>query len=123
MNTLYAGQATYIDWAVANIGTAAASGRVYNCLYLDGSEVGRWYVDNLGSNYYASVSDWSLTVATAGSHVLKLVADCTGAVSESNESDNVWQGTFTWVNPNGSGCGTTLAAFDQWLGGQTELRK
>jgi len=101
VNTLYVGQPTYIDWAVANVGNATANGRVSTCLYLDGTEIGRWYTDNLPAGYYTYVKDWSFTVNSTGNHTLRLTADCTGVSGESNESDNIWERTFTWSsNPN-----------------------
>jgi predicted secreted protein len=96
VTTLYAGQPTYIDLAVANTG-ATAAGEFQVCLYLDGVELNRWQADGLSSGYYAWMGDWRYTVATAGQHTLKLVADCAASVSETNESDNSWQHTFTWV--------------------------
>ena len=97
-SALYTDSPTYIDWAIVNKGTATASGRFYACLYLDNSEIGRWYVDNLARNYYVTVKDFSYLVATAGTHTLKLVADCTGAMNETNESDNVYERRFTWTD-------------------------
>jgi hypothetical protein len=96
VNTLYAGQPTYIDWAVINNGSATASGRFYSYLYLDGNRIGSWYTDNLPAGYYAYVSDWSYTVSTPGWHTLKIVADATGAIAESNENDNTWERNFYW---------------------------
>lgn len=103
VSTLYAGQPTYIDVAVANSG-ATAAGAFQICLYLDGAEINRWQSDGLTSGYYASASDWSYTVATAGAHTLKLVADCAGSVAETNENDNLWEHSFTW---EGTGPGIT----------------
>jgi C1A family cysteine protease len=96
VTTLYAGQPTYIDIAVANTGSTSA-GAFQICLYLDGVEINRWQSNGLASGYYASASDWSYTVATGGQHALKLVADCAASVAESNENDNSWEHTFTWV--------------------------
>jgi C1A family cysteine protease len=96
VTTLTAGQPTYIDIAVANNG-ATSAGAFQICLYLDGAEINRWQSDGLPSQYYASASDWSYTVATAGQHTLKLVADCAASVAETNENDNSWEHTFTWA--------------------------
>jgi N-acetylmuramoyl-L-alanine amidase len=101
VNTLYAGQPTYIDWAVINNGSATASGRFYSYLYLDGTRIGSWYKDNLQAGYYTYVSDWSYTVSTPGWHTLKIVADATGAIAESNENDNTWERNFYWEGGGG----------------------
>jgi len=96
VTTLYAGQPTYFDIAVANTG-ASAAGEFEACLYLDGVELNRWQADGLPSDYYVWTGDWRYTVATPGQHTLKLDADCAGSISEANEADNIWQHTFTWV--------------------------
>ncbi len=53
------------------------------------------------------------------------MADCTNAVSESNEGDNAWQGSFYWNKA--SGCNTSCQQMlDQWLtltNGQTVQAK
>ena len=96
--TLYAGQPTYIDWAVANFGDGNAGG-FYVYFYLDGGYIGSWYVSSLPAGNYTWNPDWSYIVSTTGNHTLKMVIDATGTVAESNESDNTYQQNFTWNNP------------------------
>jgi hypothetical protein len=98
LNTLYAGQPIYLDWAVSNTGYGAVPGRVYTCVYLDGAEIARWYVDDLKSGNYTHVDDWRYSVGAPGWHTLRLTADCAGTVDETNESDNTWERSFYW-NP------------------------
>lgn len=100
-DTLYVGQPTYLDWAVANLGNATASGTFYICLYMDGVEIARWYTSDLEANYYTFVEDWSFTVNTPGEHVLRLRADCTRVVPEWREWDNGVRLTFTWQEESG----------------------
>lgn len=103
VNTLYAGQPTYIDLAMINNGSSRAWGRAYICLYLDGVEIGQWYASHLRPNYYATVTDWSYTVNSAGTHTLRIVVDCTNRISESNENDNSWEMAFNWQSGGGGG--------------------
>ena len=97
--TLYAGQPTYIDWAIQNNGAANTSNTFYIDYYLDGSYVGgdTKFGLNAGTGY--TRTDWSYTVPTSGNHTLKMIIDPTSAVSESNEGDNVYQQTFFWNPP------------------------
>lgn len=93
---LFAGVENYFNWAVLNEGNTAVSGRVYTCLYLDGAEIGRWYADDHPKRSYTYVKDWSFPMYSVGNHTVKITADCTGVVSESNEADNTWQRSFYW---------------------------
>jgi hypothetical protein len=96
VNTLYAGQPTYIDWAVANVGNATASSKFYTYIYLDGKRIAYWYTTSLRNGYYTYIRDWAFTVDSPGDHTLKIVVDATGNIDESNESDNTWERTFSW---------------------------
>ena len=96
--TLYAGQPTYIDWAVQNNG-AAAAGDSYVYYYLDNNYIGSSYVPSLSNGSYWYQPDWSYTVATTGTHTLKMTIDATGTVTESNEGDNTYQASFYWNPP------------------------
>ena len=93
---LFAGQGNSFTWAVLNEGNSAASGRVYTCLYLDGVEIGRWYADEPPKRSYVYVSNYNFPLYTIGNHTVKITADCTNVVSESNETDNNWQKMFFW---------------------------
>jgi M6 family metalloprotease-like protein len=86
----------YVDWAVINNGSAATAARFYTALYVDGVQRTSWYTDPpLNPNYYVYVSDYPLGILAAGTHTLKIITDSTGAISESNESDNTYSKTIT----------------------------
>jgi hypothetical protein len=97
VSTLYTTQPTYIDWAVGNSG-ASTTTTFANCLYYDNSSVHCWNVtDGLDLGYYVHVEDWVLNLTpTAGAHTLKIVVDVNNAITESDESDNTWEHSFTW---------------------------
>jgi len=93
---LYTTDTLYVDWAVINNGTAATAARFYNKLYVDGVERQSWYIDPpLNANYYTYVTDYSIGTLSAGTHTIKIATDTTGAISESNESDNEYTKTIT----------------------------
>jgi hypothetical protein len=78
----------YVDWAVMNDGAAPASPSHYVSLYLDGTVVGRWQNSaDLPAGYYETVEDYPVGL-TEGQHTFTLVADDSGAITESNETDN-----------------------------------
>src|ERR1039458_5524572 len=88
----------YVDWAVINIGTAPTGARFYTELYVDNILRNSWYTDPpLNANSYAFAQDSSLGTLAAGTHTLRIVADSTGAIAESNESDNQYTKTITVI--------------------------
>jgi M6 family metalloprotease-like protein len=93
---LYTTDTLYVDWAVLNNGTAATTSTFYTKLYVDGVEKQSWYYNPpLNVNYYTYVTDYSIGTLSAGTHTIKIVADATGVISESNESDNEYTKTIT----------------------------
>jgi subtilisin family serine protease len=90
----------YVDWAVINDGTAATAARFYTALYLDGVLRSSWYTDPpMATNSYASVPDYSIGSLSYGLHTLIIMTDTTGAITESNESDNTYSRQISVGNP------------------------
>ena len=86
----------YVNWAVTNNGTAATSSRYYTQLYVDGVPVHRWYKDPpLNPDYWGGNFNYSIGSLSAGTHTIKIVADSTGTIGESNEGDNEYTKTIT----------------------------
>jgi M6 family metalloprotease-like protein len=95
----YAGENLYVDWAVLNDGDTATAVRFYIQLYVDGVLRTAWYVDPpLSSSYYVYYADYSIGSFSAGSHTIRIVADSTNVISESNETDNEYTKTINVVN-------------------------
>jgi len=92
---LYTTDTLYIDWSVINNGTASTNTTFYSRLYVDGVERQSWYTPPLNVNYSASVEDYSIGTLSAGTHYIKIITDATGAVQESDESDNEYTKTIT----------------------------
>ncbi|NLF73838.1 MAG: hypothetical protein GX575_32920, partial [Candidatus Anammoximicrobium sp.] len=91
----------YMDWAVINNGNSATTAAFYTNLYLDGSYVTRWLrASGLGSGYYTYVEDVALGTLKAGTHTLQIVADATGTIAETNESDNTFTVSFSVSQAN-----------------------
>jgi pimeloyl-ACP methyl ester carboxylesterase len=101
----------YIDWAILNGGTVGTANRFFGALYVDGGLQASWFSDPpLNPNFYVSVQDYAIGPLTIGTHTIRIVADATGAVFESDESDNEYTKTISVVDddPNDqiSGAGT-----------------
>jgi len=93
------GDSLYVDWAVLNNGNAAATSLFYTELYLDGVLKQTWSTPPpLNANYYAPVFDYPIGSLSAGTHTLRIKTDSTGAISESNESDNEYSKTISVGN-------------------------
>ncbi|RPI19973.1 MAG: M6 family metalloprotease domain-containing protein, partial [Acidobacteria bacterium] len=101
---LLAGGPVYLDWAVINNGSSATASRFYVELYVDGALRQSWYSDPpLSPDYYGYYDDYSLGTLTAGSHTIRIRADSTNAILESDESDNEYTKTVYVAggsNPN-----------------------
>jgi len=89
----------YLNWAAMNTGTAAAGG-FYIYVYVDGSYRGNSYTASLSAGGYTYANDFSIGTLSAGSHTIQITADATGAVSESNESDNSYTKTISVIAPS-----------------------
>ncbi|MGA2180988.1 MAG: CARDB domain-containing protein, partial [Verrucomicrobiota bacterium] len=90
----------YMDWAVINNGTAATTSGFYTALYIDGVKTATFNTaGTLTVGSYASVTGYSLGSFSAGTHTIEIVADSTGLIAESNESDNSYTKTITVGNP------------------------
>jgi subtilisin family serine protease len=86
----------YVDWAVINNGSASVNSTFRTELYVDG--VFRVFVTSAPPtqpNSYRFVSDYNIGMLTAGTHTLTIRTDTTGAISESNETDNEYTKTIT----------------------------
>ena len=93
---LYTTDTLYVDCAMANLGNAATAATFYTYLYVDGvlKRTGT-RTTPLAANTYASFTDYSIGSLSAGTHTIKFVADPTGTIAESNESDNAYTRTIT----------------------------
>ncbi len=93
---LYTTDNLYVDWAIRNNGSATINTMFYVALYIDGSY---WYswppTIPMGSGDWYYWGDYNIGQLGAGTHTLQLVADNTGVISESNESDNSYTKTIT----------------------------
>ena len=93
---LYPTDTLYVDWAVINNGTGATSATFYTKLYVDAVEKQSWSTSPpLNVNSYVYVQDYSIGTLSAGTHTIKIVADTTGVISESSETDNEYTKTIT----------------------------
>lgn len=91
---------TYFDWGVKNQGNAAPGASFYVDLLIDDTRFIH-YPFNFNPGDGVWFTDWNHTVALTGQHTLKIIVDPENAVTESDETNNVWQRQFTWVPVNG----------------------
>ncbi len=96
-NSLYAGQSTYIDWAVANNSSQDIVSTFFYLLSIDDTPVAEWYSNSLLANYYASIQDYVQTLSS-GWHTLKILADSRNDIVESDETDNEYTQSFYWYD-------------------------
>jgi hypothetical protein len=90
----------YVDFAVVNNGDAATAARFITEMYVDGMLYGSRYTDPpLSANYYMAFPDYSIGSLAAGTHTLRIKADATGTITESDESDNEYTKTIAIVYP------------------------
>jgi len=93
----------YVDYAITNTGSSAISQSFQNNLYLDGVLKRQGTSSGLPLGSYVDVEDYSIGSLTAGTHTVRLLADATNAVPESNEGDNDYVKTFTVTSGTGPG--------------------
>ncbi len=83
-----------VAWKVKNQGSTDATPRFYTKLYVDGAVKQTWHTEGLKVNYYTTASK-DIGTLSAGTHTLKIMTDTTGAITESNESNNQISKTVT----------------------------
>jgi len=93
-NSFTPSDSLYVDWAVINNGLVGTTAQFYTQLLVDGNAVGSWYTDPFGSGWYAYVEDFPLGTLAAGVHTITIQTDTTGAIAESDESDNQFSRTI-----------------------------
>jgi hypothetical protein len=91
------GREIYVDWAVINSGNTWTETKFYLNLLVDGQQRGSWYSAAVLPNNYVYINDFSIGRLSAGSHTIKIVADPTNAITESNESDNEFSRTINVI--------------------------
>ncbi len=92
---LYPTDTLYVDFAVINDSDVAINTPFSIDLYVDGVWENSWSMSSLNTHYYGYVTDYSIGSLSAGTHTIKVVADPTNAVAETNEGDNVYIKTIT----------------------------
>lgn len=84
-----------VDLAVINSGTTATGSGFFVKLFVDGVERNNFVSNPLPTNNFGVALDQSIGNLSAGTHTIKVVADPTGAVPETNETDNEFTKSIT----------------------------
>ncbi|MBF0224138.1 MAG: hypothetical protein HQK76_01670 [Desulfobacterales bacterium] len=89
----------YLNYFFYNKGTGTTSGTFYVDVYIDGVQnptaSGKRTTPLGPYPTYIALTDISLGKLSAGSHTIKIIIDPTGAIAETNESDNEYSKTIT----------------------------
>ena len=97
--TLTSTDTLYLDWAVINNSSADITTSFVIQLYVDNVLRASWTASPpTDAHYYRYVRDYNLGMLGVGTHTVRIRADSSDAISETNESDNEYSRTFT-VNP------------------------
>lgn len=86
----------YVSWAVLNDSDVSINTEFSVDLYIDGSFIASWVPANLPllDHYYLYLTDFSIDPLSPGPHEIKIVADSSNAIDESNEGDNQYTKTI-----------------------------
>ena len=107
----------YVDFGVINESDGSIPSAFSISLYVDDAPEGTWTVNGLDPHSYAFVTDYPVGALSPGTHTLRIVADSTGVVSESDEGDNVYTKTIVvsapdltgaWISPPVQSCRSSL---------------
>jgi hypothetical protein len=96
VGTLFANQPTYFDWYFANLGYETALETFHVALLIDGIQYINYPYDNFGPGQIGGFDDWAEMIPTPGWHTVTLIVDPENVIDESDESNNVWEGSFYW---------------------------
>lgn len=100
-STIHTTDNLYASFAIANNSSSNISTPFYTALYVDGVEKQTWQINSLNASVIAGTpSGFNIGTLSAGTHTIKIVTDSTGAVTESNETDNEYSKTITVVQSN-----------------------
>jgi len=95
-SNIYSNENVYVDWAVINNGSLSTGTKFYSKLYVDNTLKETWQTPSpLQPNYYSNVKDYNIGKLSAGKHSFKIVTDTSNAISESNESDNQYEKSYS----------------------------
>jgi hypothetical protein len=95
-------QEVFVSWAAQNSPAGGSvSNRFYTQLYLDGAPKTAWSTDSLSPGSFTFIIGYNLGKLSPGTHVVRIEADSTGAIGESDETDNSCSRTFV-VNSSAS---------------------
>lgn len=97
VNALIAGQTTYFDWYFINSGGSVAPATFYVELWVDDTRYVRYPQLDFYPGWVGGFDDWAETIVTPGWHTVRLIADPDNTVTESDETNNVWQRDFYWA--------------------------
>jgi len=97
---LRTGSAAYLDWFFENDSPFPTETEFESHVYVDGVFVGSWVSTQAPPFQPFGIRDWddlnNRVRLDRGDHVFKLIVDALDQIPEKDETDNVFERTFTW---------------------------
>lgn len=97
---LRTGRIAYLDWFFENDSPFPTENEFESHVYVDGVFVSKWISSQAPPFQTFGVRDWAelndRVRLDRGDHVFKVIIDALDQIPESDESDNVFERTFTW---------------------------
>ena len=97
---LRTGRIAYLDWFFENDSPFPTEGEFESHVYVDGIFVNNWISSQAPPFQTLGVRDWTelndRVRLDRGEHVFKVIIDALDQIPELDESDNVFERTFTW---------------------------
>ena len=97
VDQLIGDEVTYFDLAIANNEADIDSTQIIEVyIYIGGSLVKKLSTKGFQAGWYVYWTDLPIKV-TPGTHVVRFEVDPLNKINESNEGDNIWERSFTWI--------------------------
>jgi len=97
---LRTGRIAYLDWWFENDSPFPTENEFETHVYVDGVFISNWISSQAPPFQTRGVSDWAelndRVRLDRGEHVFKVIVDALNQIPETDESDNVYERTFTW---------------------------
>ena len=97
VGNLIVGRRVYVHWAVKNLSPNAEAGAFQVSILIDGKETLTTSLPGAGPEEIVRQLNAPLTISEPGTHIVELVVDSAGGVSETDEFDNIYKVTLPWL--------------------------
>ena len=113
---LKTGGPVLMNWLIENASPFATSNDFMTDVFVDGIHINRWHHTQSPPFQKFGVHNWpdlnDKVTLDRGDHVFRLVVDSLNQINETNETDNVFEWTFTWGGERLAGPDTSEKAIN-----------